>query len=306
MRFLYRIAAIFILVGSSAWWIQSTTAATPQIIKLWPDKPPGIDSDDPADNPTLTVYLPEVKSVAGPAIVVCPGGGYARLAMDYEAHAICRWLNSIGVAGMILDYRHRGKGYSHPVPLQDAQRAVRTVRTQARDWNIDPNRIGIMGFSAGGHLASTAGTHFDAGLPESDDPTERVSCRPDFMVLGYPLISLTTKYVDDGTMHNLLGPAPSAEMRELLSNEKQVTSETPPTFLFHTGDDRPTAPENSVLFYLALRSAGVPAELHVFEKGRHGLGLARTTPGVSHWPTLCEIWMQKRGLLSPSESAPSP
>lgn len=276
-----------------------TIAAAPLSIRLWPDGPPGVNSPDPADNPVLTLYLPEENLASGTAIVICPGGGYARLAMNYEGHEICQWLNSIGIAGIIVDYRHRGKGYTHPAPLHDAQRALRTIRARADEWKIGPNRIGVMGFSAGGHLASSAGTHFDPGDPAADDRVEQVSCRPDFMVLGYPLISLTTEYVDEGTMHNLLGPSPTDEMKTLLSNEQQVTATTPPAFLFHTGDDRPTAPENSVLFYLALRRAGIPAEIHIFEKGRHGLGLGQGLPGVSKWPQLCETWMRRRGFLEP-------
>jgi len=302
----FKIIIMLVAAGVAGLSCNPTIAASPSVMRLWPDAPPGVDSTSSADNPTLTLYLPDAETAAWPAIVICPGGGYARLAMTYEAHDICRWLNSIGVAGIILDYRHRGKGYPHPAPLHDTQRAIRTVRARAGEWKIHTNRIGIMGFSAGGHLASSAGTHFDRGHPGSDDPVERVSCRPDFMVLGYPLISLTTEYVDEGTMHNLLGPSPSAEMRELFSNEKQVTPETPPTFLFHTGDDRPTAPENSVLFYLALRRAGVAAEMHVFEKGRHGLGLARTMRGASEWPGLCEIWMRNRGLLETPKRSTSP
>ena len=295
----FKIAIMLVVAGVAGLWCSPIIAALPAVIRLWPGAPPGVDSTSPADNPSLMLYLPEAETAVGSAIVICPGGGYARLAMGYEAHEICRWLNSIGVAGIILDYRHRGKGYSHPAPLHDAQRAIRTMRARAGEWKLRPNRIGIMGFSAGGHLASSAATHFDLGDPGSNDFVERVSCRPDFMVLGYPLISLTTEYVDKGTMHNLLGPSPSAEMRELFSNEKQVTRETPSTVLFHTGDDRPTAPENSVLFYLALRRAGIPAEIHIFEKGRHGLGLGQGLPGVSRWPELCEIWMRRRGFLEP-------
>lgn len=292
--------ACWIFSCSVVFWCcgQSAFAQTVKTVQLWSNGPPGVSSSDPADNPSLVVHLPaDPQTTRRTAIVICPGGGYAREAMDYEGHEICRWLNSIGVAGFILDYRHRGKGYTHPAPLLDAQRAIRTVRASADRWQIQPDRIGIMGFSAGGHLASSTGTHFDLGNPDADDPVERVSCRPDFMVLGYPLISLTTEYVDEGTMHNLLGPSPAPELRHDLSNEKQVTADTPPAFLFHTGDDRPTAPENSVLFWLALRRAGIPAELHVFEKGRHGLGLGRSMRGVAEWPELCEIWMRNRGLL---------
>lgn len=217
--------------------------------------------------------------------------------MDHEGKQIAEWLNSIGVAAAILEYRHRGKGYSHPAPMQDVQRALRTVRTRAQDWGINPNRVGVLGFSAGGHLASTAATHFDRGNVESDDPIERQSCRPDFAILCYPVIALGAPFTHMGSQRNLLGENPDPKLVESLSNEKQVTADTPPTFLWHTTEDTAVPPENSVFFYLSLRRAKVPAELHIFEHGRHGLGLAKNVPGVSLWPKLCEEWLRRRGLL---------
>ena len=230
-------------------------------------------------------------------MVVCPGGGYGGLAMSYEGIELGEWFNSFGVAAFVLKYRHKGTGYQHPAPLDDAQRAIRTVRARAAEWRVDPARIGILGFSAGGHLATTAATHFDKGKPEASDPIERVSSRPDFLIACYPVVSFTTPYAHQGSKRNLLGDNPDPKLVELLSNELQVTSETPPTFLFHTNEDKGVPAENSVLFYLALRKAKVPAELHVFEKGRHGLGLAKTAPGASAWPALCIEWMRGRGLL---------
>jgi acetyl esterase/lipase len=236
-------------------------------------------------------------------VIVCPGGGYGGLAMGHEGTDIADWLNSHGIAAFILKYRHRGTGYGHPAPLQDAQRAVRTVRARAEEFKLDPAHIGIMGFSAGGHLASTVGTHFDKGNEQADDPIERASCRPDFMILCYPVISLTTAYTHQGSKNNLLGKDPDPKLVESLSNENQVTAETPPTFLFHTNEDTGVPPENSVLFYMALRRAKVPAELHIYEKGPHGVGLAAKIPGVNSWPDRCIDWLSGRGLLTGAKSA---
>jgi acetyl esterase/lipase len=284
------LAAIAILIAPAL-------AAGPKTELLWPKGAPGAKGDRPADKPTLTIYLPDKAKAPTAAVVICPGGGYGALAMDHEGHQIAQWFNSLGVAGFIVDYRHRGKGYGHPVPLQDAQRAVRTVRARAADWNVDPAKIGIMGFSAGGHLASTAGTHFDQGNPAADDRVEQVSCRPDFMILCYPVIMFDEKYTHRGSQQNLLGKDADPALVRSLSSEKQVTRETPPTFLFHTDEDKGVPPENSVSFYLALRSAGVPAELHVYQRGPHGIGLGAKVPGTSEWPKALGNWMRNRGLL---------
>jgi acetyl esterase/lipase len=284
------LAAIAILIAPAL-------AAGPKTELLWPKGAPGAKGDRPADKPTLTIYLPDKAKAPTAAVVICPGGGYGALAMDHEGHQIAQWFNSLGVAGFIVDYRHRGKGYGHPVPLQDAQRAVRTVRARAAEWNVDPAKIGIMGFSAGGHLASTAGTHFDQGNPAADDRVEQVSCRPDFMILCYPVIMFDEKYTHRGSQQNLLGKDADPALVRSLSSEKQVTRETPPTFLFHTDEDKGVPPENSVSFYLALRSAGVPAELHVYQRGPHGIGLGAKVPGTSEWPKALGNWMRNRGLL---------
>ena len=276
---------------------QAALAAEPKTELLWPGGAPGAKGDKPADKPTLTICLPDGDRAAGSAVVICPGGGYAVLAAGHEGRDIARWLNGMGVAGFILEYRHRQRGYGHPAPLQDAQRAIRTVRARAAQWKIDPQKIGIMGFSAGGHLASTAGTHFDKGNPEAGDPVERASCRPDFMILCYPVIAFGEPYTHRGSQRNLIGKDPDPKLVRSLSNEKQVTAETPPAFLFHTDEDTGVPPENSIFFYLALRRAKVPAELHVYRRGRHGLGLAAKTPGTSSWPRCCEEWMRGQGLL---------
>jgi acetyl esterase/lipase len=272
-------------------------AAAPNVELLWPQGAPGAKGDRPADKPTLTVFLPDEQKATGAAVVICPGGGYGGLATDHEGRQIARWFNAFGVAGFILEYRHHGRGYGHPAPLQDAQRAIRTVRSRAAEWKIAPRKIGIMGFSAGGHLASTAGTHFDQGKPAADDPVERVSCRPDFLILCYPVIAFDEAYTHRGSQNNLLGANADPELVRSLSNEKQVTSETPPTFLFHTDEDKGVPAENSVQFYLALRRAGVPAELHIYRAGGHGLGLAPHTSGTCTWPDRLKDWMKGQRLL---------
>jgi acetyl esterase/lipase len=278
-------------------------SAEPAEELLWPGGAPGAKGDQANDRPKLIIYLPDQAKATGAAVVVCPGGGYGHLAMGHEGNDIGIWLNSFGVAAFVCDYRHRGKGYGHPAPLQDAQRAMRTVRARCKDFHVDAGRIGIMGFSAGGHLASTAATHFDAGDPNSGDPIERVSCRPDFAILCYAVIAFNEPYTHNGSQKNLLGEDAAAELVNSLSNEKQVTSNTPPTFLWHTSEDTAVPPENSIVFYTALRRAGVPAELHIFSRGRHGLGLAADTPGTSAWPNLCQNWLKTQGLLESKSSS---
>ncbi len=282
---------LFLVPAVPAW------SAEPKVEMLWPEGAPGALGDEPKDKPTLTLWLPEPEKATGAAIVVCPGGGYGHLAVDHEGKQIGEWLNSVGVAAFVLEYRHRNRGYGHPAPLQDAQRAIRTVRARAEAFDVDPKRIGILGFSAGGHLASTAATHFDAGDPTADDPIDRVSCRPDFAVLCYAVIALGEPFTHAGSQRNLLGPGAPEDLVRSLSSEKQVTAETPPTFLWHTDEDRGVPPENSVVFYLACRRHGVPAELHIFRTGRHGLGLAADVPGTRAWPRLCEQWMRAQGFL---------
>jgi acetyl esterase/lipase len=268
-----------------------------EVVLLWPDGAPGAVGNEDVDKPTLALYpAPEERST-GTAVVVCPGGGYRNLAMDHEGVQIARWLNSIGVAAFVLKYR-LGPRYHHPAPLDDAQRALRYVRLNAGKFRIARDRVGIWGFSAGGHLASTAATHFDRGDQAAAEPIGRMTARPDFAILGYPVISFTTEYTHEGSRRHLLGENPDPKLVELLSNEKQVTAETPPTFLFHTNEDTGVPPENSVLFYLALRKAGVPAELHIYERGQHGVGLAPTDLVLSSWPRRLADWLYSRGLLT--------
>jgi len=272
---------------------------------LWPDGAPGAKGVEDGDKPALTLYLPAKEKANGAAVVIFPGGGYGHLAMDHEGHQIAEWLNSLGVAGFILQYRHRktGAGYGHPAPLQDAQRAIRMVRSRAGQWNVDPNRIGIIGFSAGGHLASSAGTHFQTRYYEAADAIDQASCRPDFMILMYPVISFTEWYTHKGSRANLLGEEPDEGLVENLSNEKQVTPETPPTFLALADDDKVVPPENSISFYLALRKANVPAEMHIYEKGGHGFGPGTNKGAVSSWMARCADWMRGRGLLDKKSAA---
>jgi len=275
----------------------SAWAADSEVIPLWSAGAPDAKGTAENDIPTLTISLPPKDKANGAAVIVCPGGGYGGLAFGYEGVDVAKWLNDHGVAGFVLKYRHRGTGYGHPTPLGDAQRAIRLVRAEAKKYGVNPSRIGILGFSAGGHLASTAATHFDAGNAAAKDPIDRASSRPDFAILCYPVISFTTEHTHKGSRKNLLGEDPDPKLVESYSNELQVTPETPPTFLWHTDGDTGVVPENSVLFYLALRKAKVPAELHVYEQGKHGLGLAAGAIGAESWPAQCIDWMRGRGLL---------
>ncbi len=271
-------------------------AEKPTVQPLWPDGVPMKTAEQTAEEPMMSIYLPAPEKNTGAAVVIYPGGGYSGLATDHEGKQIAEWLNDNGIAGIITTYR-RGKGSQHPVPLTDAQHAIRTVRYNAEKWNIDPDRIGVIGFSAGGHLASTTGTHFDLGNPDAQDPIEKMSCRPDFMLLIYPVISLNSEYTHQGSKRNLLGENPDPVLVEKFSNNQSITQDTPPTFLAHTNEDTGVPSENSVLFYLGLRKAGVPAEMHIFEKGRHGLGLGPKDMAFRYWPMLCIEWLKTRGII---------
>jgi acetyl esterase/lipase len=265
---------------------------------LWPEGAPGAVAAEAVDRPKITVYRASADGANGAAAVVCPGGGYRNLASDHEGKQVARWLNALGMSAFVLQYRV-GPRYRHPAPLQDVQRALRLVRARAKDFGVDPGRVGVVGFSAGGHLASTAGTHLDEGRPDATDPVERMGSRPDFMVLAYPVISLTSAFTHQGSLGALLGEHPDALLQEELSSERHVTERTPPTFLFHTSDDPAVPVENSIAFYRALVAAHVPAELHVFAMGPHGVGLAPRDSSLSLWPGLCGAWMRTLGLLRP-------
>jgi acetyl esterase/lipase len=280
--------------GSAQDWMKAVT--TPRTVVLWPDGAPGAIGKEDADVPTLTIYLPAAPQATGAAIVVCPGGGYGGLAMDHEGHQVARLLTSRGIAAFILKYR-LGPRYHHPAMQQDVLQAIRYARWNADELAVRKDRIGVLGFSAGGHLASTAATLFDAGHAGSAAPIDAISSRPDFAALIYPVITMNQESTHKGSQRNLLGDSPSAELLAKLSTEKQVTARTPPTFLFHTNEDTGVPAENSVQFYLALRRAGVPGELHIFQKGQHGLGLAPADPALRVWPELLFTWMQGLGLF---------
>jgi len=278
--------------------IESVKAQVPgkETILVWPNGAPGAKGDTPADKPDLTIFLPSNEKATGTGVLVCPGGGYSHEAMDKEGYKVAEWLNSFGVAAFVLKYRH-GDRYRYPTPFQDATRAMRIIRYNAKKWHLKSNQIGIMGFSAGGHLASTVGTHWDNGKKGDQDPLTEVSSRPDFMILGYPVITMEDSFTHEGSKHQLLGKNPDPKLVELLSNEKHVTPKTPPTFLVHATTDPAVPVENSIAFYQALHKNGVPVEMHLYEQGPHGFGLAQQFPLLKSWPGLCKAWMQHRGLL---------
>ncbi len=283
-----------ILVGGlMALWCLQVAAGEAKAELLWPKGAPGANGEQPTDKPAITVHLAPPEKANGAAVIICPGGGYGALMMSYEGHDIATWLNEQGVAGIVLQYRIAP--YKHPAPLLDAQRAMRTVRSHAAEWKLDPQRIGIIGFSAGGHVASTLGTHYDAGNPAATDPVDRVSCRPDFMLLVYPVITMGPK-THAGSRENLLGKNPTQELIDQLSNEKQVTAQTPPAFLAHSKLDKLVPVEDSSLFYNALKAKGVEAEFLELPTGDHGLGCGKG-PEWTEWQTKCLEWLKKNKFM---------
>jgi acetyl esterase/lipase len=259
-------------------------------VPLWNGLAPGALGTDETDIPTLTAYLP-ASNPTHTAVVVAPGGGYSILARNHEGAQIGDWLADHGIAAFVLKYR-LGPKYHHPIELEDAQRALRTVRSQAGSYGVDKSHIGMWGFSAGGHLTATAGTHFDSGNPNAADPIDRESSRPDFMILAYPLITMRVGDTHSGSVHNLLGDDPDPKLRDSLSAELQVTTQTPPAFIFSTTDDPAVPVINSVVFYQALIEHHVHAELHLFQHAsRHGVGLGQQEPGVNLWPTQLLNWL---------------
>jgi acetyl esterase/lipase len=280
-----------ILLASFGMMSAQTSAPLP----LWPGKAPGALGDEPKDQPTLTPYL--IDGENNSAVVVCPGGGYGGLA-SHEGHDYALWLNQQGLSAFVLKYRLGSGGYRHPVMIGDAQRALRLVRAKAGEWRIDPNRLGIMGSSAGGHLAATALTHYDSGKTSAEDPVDRMSCRPDFGVLCYAVITMG-EHTHQGSRRNLLGDNPDPELIELLSNEKHVTKDTPPCFLWHTWEDKGVKIQNSLQFADALAAADVPFAFHVFEKGRHGIGLNDQPPfaNAHPWSRDLVFWFKAREIL---------
>jgi acetyl esterase/lipase len=274
---------------------QTAMNQVPQELFLWEAGAPGALGSEDSDKPSITLYRASRRATTT-GIIVAPGGSYTNLAIDHEGRQVASMFNAMGVTAFVLKYR-LGPRYHHPIELGDAQRAIRLVRTRAQDFGVAPDRIGMMGFSAGGHLTATAGTHVDWGKADAQDPIDRASSRPDFLILAYPVISFDAAIAHAGSMRNLLGDKPDPKLIEELSNELHVTADTPPTFLFHTNGDTGVVAENSVRFYLALRKAKVPAELHVFENGPHGVGLALEDPALGAWSTLLANWLRGRGLV---------
>ncbi len=266
---------------------------------LWPDGiTPGAKGTSTNDVPDLTPYLPEKEAANGAAMVICPGGGYGGLAR-HEGNDYAEFLRARGIACFVLRYRLGSHGYRHPIMLGDAARAVRLVRSRAKEFGIDSGRVGIMGSSAGGHLASSLLTHFDAGKADATDPVERESSRPTLGVLCYPVITMG-EFTHQGSKNNLLGANPPAELVDFLSGEKQVTKETPPAFLWHTWEDTAVPVENVLQYAAAMRRAGVKFDLHVYQQGRHGIGLQSAPPAFEHphpWAADLLVWLKVQGFV---------
>jgi acetyl esterase/lipase len=300
-----QVLIVFMVVPGSWNFSQPHNAQMAQVLpphqefRLWKDDAPGALGKETKDVPTLTPYFAPPAKSTGAAFVICPGGGYAALA-PHEGFQYALWLNEQGIAGFVLKYRLGSSGYRHPAMLEDVQRAIRFVRANAEKWDLKPNRVGVMGSSAGGHLAATALTHFDALGPDASDPIDRTSSRPDLGILCYPVITMGAN-THSGSRRNLLGDNPDPNLVELLSNEKQVRSDMPPVFIFHTVEDSTVKAENAMEFAAALRRHGVPFELHLYAKGSHGMGLgsAQWDPGSRHpWTYECSRWLKESGFGS--------
>jgi len=274
------------------------TSAQEKEMPLWANGAPGAKGQKPVDIPTITPFLVQKENNTKAAIVICPGGGYGGLA-QHEGKTYAQFLQKHGINSFVLKYRLGSAGYRHPIMLMDAARAIRTVRTKSSEWNIDPKKIGIMGSSAGGHLTSTMITHFDNGDPKARDLIDRASSRPDIGILCYPVITMG-EFTHRGSKRNLLGDNPPEELVDLLSSEKQVKKNTPPTFIWHTMEDRAVPVENSLLFTSALRKSKIPFSLHIYQKGRHGIGLADKPPfkNVHPWAKDLVFWLTEQGFIT--------
>lgn len=301
----------------ACWFILMAVVILPAQPTTWPLWPEGIPcannleseiKHDPeigrriskVHQPEMVAFLPSKATATGASVLICPGGGYTILAWDWEGVEIAKWFNSIGVAAFVLKYRlphWESEECRSQVALMDAQRAVRLIRSKAKDLGIDPAKVGVMGFSAGGHLASTLSTHFDTGDKNAINKVEQFSCRPDFSILMYPVITMDSSFAHMGSRNNLIGENPTDDQIEYFSNELQVTNETPPTILFHASDDKGVVPENSLAYYSALIKNEVSASLHIFESGGHGFGLATKFETAARWPEICKEWMEERGLM---------
>jgi acetyl esterase/lipase len=276
-------------------------------IEIWPEGVPGLRANagpektfeggrvSNVNHPTLAEFSPPPGKANGTAVIVCPGGGYVRLSADHEGVVPAQWFASLGVTSFVLKYRLQE--YGHPAPLRDILRAIRLVRSRAGEFGVRPDRIGVLGFSAGGHLTASAATLFDAPEGRTGAPLDAISARPDFVMLIYPVITLQTPYAHMGSRIALLGENPPPELVRHLSLELQVTKNTPPAFIVQGEEDRTVPVENSLMFYQALRKAGVPAELHLYAKGPHGFGMSPGHGAISDWPKLCETWLQANGWL---------
>jgi len=283
------------------------------VLKVWPNGIPGeIKNDTYIENvtetngvisryekvtdPTMTVFLPTAEKATGTAVIICPGGGYGALAFDHEGYAVARWLNEYGIAGIILKYRlpsdlimeNKSVG-----PLQDAQEAIRIIRRNREHWKIDPHKIGVLGFSAGGHLASTLSTHYSEKVY---DVTDTTSARPDFSLLIYPVITVDSSFTHMGSRRNLIGVNPSKDAVSHFSNELQITQNTPPAFLVHSSDDKAVPVKNSLVYYEGLVKNNIIAEMHIFQKGGHGYGLSAGKGTQASWPELCIKWLNANGF----------
>ncbi len=310
-RSLIQLCAI-ILLGAGA-----VTGDEPRVVELRP-RPAGDAAPTPPESmvergkgksdrsisgvsiPTLTVYLPPADRRSGAAVVICPGGGYERVVIDKEGHDVARWLSGLGMTAAVLKYRSPTEPATlerAPAPIADGLRSIRLLRSRAAEWGLDPRRIGVMGFSAGGHLASTVGTHFDSGNPDAADSVERLSSRPDFMVLVYPVVSMDSKVTHGGSRLKLLGPSADEKLVRLYSNELRVTPQTPPTFIVHARDDSGVPAQNSIRLHESLRARGIACELHLYETGGHGFGLGIHGGEVASWPGRLQTWLRSPDLI---------
>ena len=310
--FAFLVAASLAISAAHA---QTASCATPgndndflgiQTIRLWPGAPPEAKGNTCDDIPTLTLFEPQKGSETGSAVIILPGGAYARLAGDLEGREVAHWFTARGFTAFVLSYRLSSNGYLLPVPLLDARRAIQALRARALDYHINPNRIVVIGFSAGGHLAALAGTQFTPGNPDADDPVDRASSRPDFLVLGYPWIGA----ISSDTSHlslsycKLFNVMDQCEaLRAAYSPDLFVTKDTPPTFIYHTFTDKAVPVEQTLRFYNALVKASVTSELHIFARGAHGSGLGKGDPALEQWPNLLENWLRAQGLLMVDKAA---
>lgn len=285
-----------LLLGLLIISIAAMTAAAQTPLRLWDGDAPNALGKEAADIPVVTPYLAPKETATGAAVLICPGGGYSTVVDVKEGSVIAEWLNSIGVTAFVLKYRV-GPRYGQPNPMLDAARAMRLVRHRAKEWNVDPKRLAIMGFSAGGHLASTIATHFDAGQSDAKDPIDRESSRPDLQILVYPVITMGVN-THGGSRLNLIGANPTPEMIAYYSNELQVKPDSPPAFIVHTIEDQKVPYEHSLKYAAALSDKKIPFELHIFEKGPHGFGLAKSDPVLSPWTAMLESWLRVRGFVA--------